>query len=102
MASQEWVNQGPDDEPDRQPTVPALLEVAPGEFKPVDKCSADELAAGSQSRLLQARILLDMSGWSPSDDSSLVQAKALMDEAVRLLDRAEQRQRSEAADYSQS
>lgn len=98
----DWVSQGPDDELARRPTVPAVLEVAPGSFKPVDECSADELAADSQSRLLQARILMDKAGRFPSaeGDSLLVQAKARMDEAVRLLDMAEQRRRSEDADYS--
>ena len=53
--------------------MPGFLEVAPDEYRNIDDCTADELATAGQSRLMQAR--------------------TLMDNSARLLELAEQRRR---------
>ena len=54
----EWAAQGPSDDDSGKPTVPAFIEFAPDSFKPVSACTADELRAAAQSRILQAEALM--------------------------------------------
>ncbi|MCE5291415.1 MAG: hypothetical protein LLG14_19555 [Nocardiaceae bacterium] len=52
-------NDGPHEEDANLPTMREWLEVEPGQFKPVQECTLDELTARFNSLMLQARALLD-------------------------------------------
>jgi hypothetical protein len=55
----EWNRGGPAEAEAREETIPAFIQIAPDDFKPVEQCSADELMAAAGERLLQARELMD-------------------------------------------
>ncbi|MFJ9536621.1 hypothetical protein ACIRPX_05120 [Streptomyces sp. NPDC101225] len=59
MTSHQWAANGPDDSTSGTDSVPAFLELTPGDFEPTEACSADQLRAAADSRLLQARALMD-------------------------------------------
>ena len=65
-----WATSGPSDDDQQVATLPAFLEVVPGEFEPIECCTAPQIRAVADSKLLQA--------------------KALMDDARRLYETAEQ------------
>ena len=58
--SDQWVNDGFPDPVSRELTVPAELEVLPGEFRPIGECSAAELQAAADARRLDAGSLITM------------------------------------------
>jgi hypothetical protein len=57
----QWIQRGAEDDDARGQTVPAFIEVQPGEFKPIEECEASELYAAGQSKLLQVRALMEES-----------------------------------------
>ena len=59
MTGDHWAAEGPRDEAAHGETVPAFIEVLPDYFKRVDDCTADELSAAANARMVQARALMD-------------------------------------------
>ena len=57
--SREWAANGPSDEHQRTDSLPAFLEVAPDQFEPIAECTASQVRAAADSKLLQARELMD-------------------------------------------
>jgi hypothetical protein len=54
---QHWIADGVSDDLANLPTIPAYLEVAPGEFRSIEECSAAEIIAAAGSKMMEAREL---------------------------------------------
>jgi hypothetical protein len=63
MVDKSWSEDGPDDETARRASVPSYIETSPGELKPFANCTADELEAARDARLLQAKALMLEAHW---------------------------------------
>jgi hypothetical protein len=63
MVDRSWSEDGPDDATARRASVPAFIEVGPGEVKPFGDCTADELEAARDARMLQAKALMLEAHW---------------------------------------
>lgn len=58
MTDNQWASNGPDDST-ASSSVPAFLEVEPGRFESIEKCTPAQIRAVGDSKLLEARALMD-------------------------------------------
>lgn len=63
MVDMSWSEDGPDDATARRASVPAFIEISPGEVKAFGGCTADELEAARDARMLQAKALMLEAHW---------------------------------------
>lgn len=55
----EWAADGPAEDLQRVKTLPGFIETAPGVFEAVGNCTAAQLRALGDAKLLEARALMD-------------------------------------------
>jgi hypothetical protein len=53
-----WIIDGSNDTLAGQPTIPAFIETAPGEFQPINECTAAQIATAAGAKLMEARELM--------------------------------------------